>query len=71
MERPQCFVCGDDWGAHVFRCRLVAEGDPDAWLQMLICSRCWDAAERLHRGRLAAHERRLLAGWSPPKEITP
>jgi hypothetical protein len=67
MSRPRCVSCGDSWGES-FPCRLTDEDNPEEWVQIYICSACWQSAVRQHEGRLCEQERRLLAAWTAPLE---
>lgn len=65
MSSPRCISCSNSWG-DAFPCRLTDEDDPEEWVQVYLCSACWQAAERQHQARLREQERRLLAEWVAP-----
>ncbi len=66
MRTPHCFSCGIDWGEY-FPCRLSDEDNPESWVQVYVCTSCWQSAERQHQARLAEKERGLLREWFPPR----
>jgi hypothetical protein len=67
VTTPRCLVCRSGWGDW-FPCRLSDEANPEDWIQVHICTGCWEAAQREHEAQLRERERQLLREWFPPHE---